>query len=222
MPYTKLTLTIPEKTWLGHLSRRLPDLRIRVLSAIANDEAGYYRVELLGESAGPAAEELSAIETVTEATVFESAPKRRRVQVETTEPVLLFAMQDSGVPLQLPLEIANGELTFEATLSQCQLSKLSESLKRFDISFQIDCIQQDHNKEQLLTDRQKWLLHEAIDSGYYDTPRQVSLVELADKLGLAKSTLSETLHRAEGRVLKQFVNGDCEHQPDVSIRAEQT
>jgi len=220
MPYTKLTLTIPEGTWLGDLSRQFAGLRIRVLAAIANDEAGFFRVELLGEEVDAVIAELENIDSVVETTVFESAPKRRRVQVETSEPVLLFAMQDSGVPLKMPLEITDGELTFEATLSQCQLSKLSESLDRFEIRYHIDCIQQEHHTEQLLTDRQKWLLHEAIDHGYYDTPRKISLVELSDTLGLAKSTCSETLHRAEGRVLKQFVNGDCEHQPDISIRAD--
>jgi len=219
MPYTKLTLTIPEGTWLGDLSRQHPDLRIRVLAAIANDEAGFFRVELLCDGVEPVVEKLAGMQSVVETTVFESAPKRRRVQVETTQPVLLFAMQESGVPLKMPLEVTDGELTFEATLSQCQLSKLSDSLDRFGIRYHIDCIQQEHSTEQLLTDRQKWLLHEAIEQGYYDTPRKVSLVELSDNLGLAKSTCSETLHRAEGRVLKQFVNGDCEHQPDISIRA---
>jgi predicted DNA binding protein len=71
-----------------------------------------------------------------------------------------------------------------------------------------------------LTDRQRWLLHEAMERGYYDTPRRITLVELADELGIAKSTCSETLHRCEGRVMEQFVDGDCEHQPDVSVRAE--
>ena len=219
MPYTKLTLTIPEGSWLGDLSRQHPDLRIRVLAAIANDEAGFFRVELLCDGVEPVVEKLAGMQSVVETTVFESAPKRRRVQVETTQPVLLFAMQESGVPLKMPLEVTDGELTFEATLSQCQLSKLSDSLDRFGIRYHIDCIQQEHSTEQLLTDRQKWLLHEAIEQGYYDTPRKVSLVELSDNLGLAKSTCSETLHRAEGRVLKQFVNGHCEHQPDISIRA---
>ena len=128
-------------------------------------------------------------------------------------------MPEARLELTLPENMWIGELTFEATLSQCQLSKLSDSLDRFGIRYHIDCIQQEHSTEQLLTDRQKWLLHEAIEQGYYDTPREVSLVELSDNLGLAKSTCSETLHRAEGRVLKQFVNGDCEHQPDISIRA---
>lgn len=63
------------------------------------------------------------------------------------------------------------------------------------------------------------LLREAVERGYYDTPRRVTLVELAEELDIAKSTCSEILHRVEEQVLKRFLKGDCEHQPDISIHA---
>jgi predicted DNA binding protein len=45
----------------------------------------------------------------------------------------------------------------------------------------------------------------AVECGYYDTPRECSLTELAGELGVAKSTCSETLHRIEEVVVKRFV-----------------
>ena len=45
----------------------------------------------------------------------------------------------------------------------------------------------------------------AVDHGYYDTPRACSLTELAEEVGIAKSTCSETLHRAEETMIKQFM-----------------
>jgi len=57
----------------------------------------------------------------------------------------------------------------------------------------------------LLTDRQRDLVVAAVQQGYYDTPRGSSLTELSDHLGMAKSTVSETLHRAEETVVKEFV-----------------
>jgi hypothetical protein len=41
--------------------------------------------------------------------------------------------------------------------------------------------------------------------GYYDTPRDCPLTELADELEIAKSTCSGTLHRAEETIVKRFV-----------------
>jgi hypothetical protein len=56
----------------------------------------------------------------------------------------------------------------------------------------------------VLTDTQRDLLLRAIEEGYYDTPRSCSLTELAERLGKARSTVSESLHRAEGKALKEF------------------
>jgi predicted DNA binding protein len=57
---------------------------------------------------------------------------------------------------------------------------------------------------ELLTDQQRRLLVTAVEEGYYDTPRECTLTELAEAVDLAKSTASVTLHRAEERVIKEF------------------
>jgi len=57
-----------------------------------------------------------------------------------------------------------------------------------------------------LTDAQRDLLSEAIEAGYFDTPRECTLTELADRCGIAPSTASETLRRAEGHVVKRFAD----------------
>lgn len=55
---------------------------------------------------------------------------------------------------------------------------------------------------------------EAVEAGYYDTPRDCTLTDLAETVGLAKSTCSETLHRAEGQIIKQFVAESSTDGPD--------
>jgi hypothetical protein len=57
---------------------------------------------------------------------------------------------------------------------------------------------------------------EAIDRGYYDTPRQTTLVELADDVGIAKSTCSEILHRVEERVMKEY-RRDTDRRNDIPV-----
>jgi len=220
MPYAKLDITVPEDVWISDLSRSYPDTRFRVLAATANNAKGFARLEIIGPDVDAVAETMESYETVTETTVLEEGPQRRRVQVETTVPVLLNAIQAAGIPLDLPVEIADGVLELEVTVPQEKLSVLGETLDQFGISYTVECIQQETDSETLLTERQQWLLREAIDRGYYDTPRRITLVELADEVGIAKSTCSEILHRVEGQVLKRFLDGDCEHQPDISVHAD--
>lgn len=220
MTYAKLAITIPDGVWLSELSQQYPETRFRVLAATANDTKGFARLELVGDDAETVCEQMETYETVTDLTVFEAEPGRRRVQVETTVPVLLNAIQAAGIPLDLPVEISDGKLELEITVPQEKISTLGETLDQFGISYTVECIQQETDSETLLTERQQWLLREAIDRGYYDTPRRITLVELADEVDIAKSTCSEILHRVEGQVLKQFLDGDCEHQPDISIHAD--
>jgi len=220
MPYAELAITVPEDVWISELSRQYSGARFRVLAATANTATGVARIEIIGENAGAACAEMDSYETVTNLTVFEREPGRRRLQVETTVPVLLNAIQTAGIPLDLPVEIRAGELELELTVPQETLSTLDETLTRFGISYSVECIRQETESESLLTERQQWLLREAVDRGYYDTPRRITLVELAEEVDIAKSTCSEILHRAEGNVLKRFLDGDCEHQPDVALAAD--
>ncbi len=56
-----------------------------------------------------------------------------------------------------------------------------------------------------LTPRQREILLRAIEEGYYDFPRRITLSELADKLGISKSYLSETLAKVESKLLPEIL-----------------
>jgi predicted DNA binding protein len=52
-----------------------------------------------------------------------------------------------------------------------------------------------------VTDRQRAALRLALESGYYEQPRQTSLRELADRTDVARSTYEEHLRKAENKLL---------------------
>lgn len=60
--------------------------------------------------------------------------------------------------------------------------------------------------ESVLTPRQSEVLRLALASGYFDFPKRVGIEALAQRLGVSKSTVAETLHRAERKVVQTFVN----------------
>ena len=151
-------------------------------------------------------EAIRTSESVTEFEVLQRTDDTALLQFETTMPLLLLPIQDSGVPLTMPFTIQNGQARWEITAPQRRLSELGTQLEEFGIPFTVNEINQHIESEQLLTDRQQRLLEAAVEHGYYDTPRGCSLTELAAELELAKSTMSETLHRAEERIIKQYLN----------------
>lgn len=208
MPYTKLTITVPGSVWVGEISKAYPETGFRVLAATTCSPSGVVQLDIHSAECDSICGEIRGYNSVTELTVFEADGECCRIQVETTVPLLLMAIEGSGVPLETPFEIRNGRMELEAMLPQHRLSTLSDQFERFDIDFTVDEIRQDGEADALLTDRQRWLVEEAIDQGYYDTPRGCTLTDLAESVGLAKSTCSEVLHRAEGRILKRYVRED--------------
>ncbi|WP_276257356.1 helix-turn-helix domain-containing protein [Haloglomus litoreum] len=56
-----------------------------------------------------------------------------------------------------------------------------------------------------LTDRQFEAVETATSLGYYTTPREAALADVADELGIAEATASELLRRAESRVMERVV-----------------
>lgn len=205
MVQAKLRLTVPEDLWIGRVSRSYPEARFRILSALADDDSGVALVEVTTEDLDTVVDALRETDAVADVSELRREGDTALVQLETTSPALLFPVRSSGVPLELPFDLTDGEAVWEVTTSQDRLSQLGEQLSAFGIEFRVEYIRHGAAAQQLLTDRQQRLLATALDAGYYDTPRESTLTQLAERMGVAKSTCSETLHRAESKVLRQFV-----------------
>lgn len=205
MPRANLTLTIPEGVWIGDISRAYPDATFRILAALPDEGTGVGLTEVTAKELPAVLTEINASDAVTELDILQQYDNTALIQFETTMPLLLLPIQNAGVPLEMPFLLTNGEVEWELTAPQHRLSELGAQFETLGIPFTVNEVQQRIEPEQLLTDRQLQLLSAAAEHGYYDTPRRCSLTELADELDIAKSTCSETLHRAEEKIIKEFV-----------------
>jgi hypothetical protein len=205
MPRAHLTLTIPDGVWIGDVTRAHPQATVRILSALTGDDAGVGLAEITAEELQSVVADIQDSDSVVELEILQQYGNTVLLQFETTMPLLLLPVQDSGVPLTMPFTIEDGQAEWELTAPQHRLSELGTQLEEFGIPFTVDEIRQQIEPEQLLTDRQLRLVVAAVERGYYDTPRECSLTELAESEGLAKSTCSETLHRAEEQIIKEFL-----------------
>lgn len=216
MPRARLQLDIPDDVWIGELSRRYPDATFRILAALSDEEEGVGLTEIISDSLPELLEEMGGYEAVPDLEVLNQTDDSALVQFETTLPLLLLAARDSGLPLEMPFELSDGTAVWEITAPSDRLSELSTQLEFFDISFTVDYIQYEVDEKRLLTDTQEEIVEHAVRMGYYDMPRECSQTDLAEEIGRAKSTVSETLHRAEGKIIKDYlgdVDGNMEPSP---------
>jgi predicted DNA binding protein len=220
MPYAKLTIDLPEAIWIGEVSREFPETTFRVLSAVPSGDAGFGLLEIESESVPAVLDAIEVRDGISSVELMQRSEDTVIVQFETDEPILLLSIQESGAPIELPLTIRDGQAVIELTASRDRLSEFGRQLETFGMSYTLNRVYDATETPDLLTDQQRNLLVTAVELGYYDTPRECTLTELAEEVDLAKSTASVTLHRAEETVVKEFaterLDVTLDEQPQVA------
>jgi hypothetical protein len=206
MPTAELCITLPEHVWVHEITTAHPAAELRVLAAFPAEETGVGLLEVTAPDLPAVVGAMDAHDEIVRLELHQATGDTALVEFETTAPLLLFSIQEAGLPLELPFTIRDGVADVEVTAARDRLSAFTTRLEAFGMAFDVEYVRELVHSESLLTDRQQELLDEAVEAGYYDTPRECSLTELADRAGVAKSTASETLHRVEEKIIKQYVD----------------
>ncbi|AGN00048.1 Bacterio-opsin activator HTH domain-containing protein [Salinarchaeum sp. Harcht-Bsk1] len=220
MTHAELTVTLPDGTWVKDVSAANPDATFRVLAALPGTETGFGLVELVADDPRPVLTAMEDHDAITRIELLQAGEDRAMVQFETTQPLLLFSARESRMPIELPIDIVDGTTTLELTASRDRLSELAHQFDAFGLDYAVEYVSPRVESERLLTDRQRELVTTAIEMGYYDTPREASMTELAEALDIAKSTCSETLHRAEEKVIKRFSEGTLHDTDPATVEPQ--
>ncbi|WP_336136678.1 helix-turn-helix domain-containing protein [Natronomonas amylolytica] len=213
MPLVQLSIELPERTWVYDVTADHPEATVRVLAGMPDDEVGFALLEVTAPDVEAVLRSMAAHDLLTDIEPLQLSEGRAIVQIETTAPLLLLSAQASGIPIEPPVVIREGVADVELRTSNDRLSSLGEELDRFGFTYTVESIYDAADPERLLSDRQRELILAAVEEGYYDTPRCCSLTELADRLDIAKSTCSETLHRAESIIVRRFVDKHLNEKP---------
>lgn len=213
MTHAQLTISLPDGTWVKDVTTTHPDATVRVLAGVPGDASGFALVRIHSPDLGAFLADMARHPAITDLTLIQRSDHDATVHFETHAPLLLFSAKASGTPIALPIEIQDGEATVRVTGSRKQIQDLAGKLESHGITYQVETIRDHVDTTQLLSDRQRELVTAAVEHGYYDTPRKCSLTDLATELGIAKSTCSETLHRAEETIIKHFLTEHPQPQP---------
>ncbi|MFW5948797.1 MAG: helix-turn-helix domain-containing protein [Halolamina sp.] len=176
-----------------------------MLSALPNGDGGTGRLEIDTEQPEAVLSSITGA-SLRDATVLRRSDTGGLVQFETASPMLLRATQSSGVPVSFPFEIRDGVVNWTFTVLHDRLSTLRAALDDRGTDYQLGRIRGVNVEEDVLTAHQRDVLEAAIDAGYYEQPRDVSLTALAAELEMAKSTLSGVLRRAEAALVTSYVD----------------
>ena len=237
MSRTDLRLDLPTGSWLGDVSRRVPAATLRVAETVAVDGSapGSEAPESSADSSSPTdGDDRTATEggpeaaatvrvggtdrdrveaalrehdRVARATAVERRGDLRTLRVVGRAPAYLPAARAVGLPIPSAVEVVDGRATVTVVGDRDRIEAFGRRLADDGVTVGVAATGSD-GSDRTLTEAQRELVFEAVKRGYYDTPRGCTLTELAEANDIAKSTCSETLHRAEGRVMRRFVDGE--------------
>ncbi|MFP8951902.1 helix-turn-helix domain-containing protein [Natrialbaceae archaeon A-arb3/5] len=123
-------------------------------------------------------------------------------------------VEDSGTPIT-SVRAQDGSLLLSFhTVELEEIADIVETLRnRFD-GVLIEELSQNHENEtadpvlvdrDVLTDRQREILETAHESGYFTYPKGANATDIADELGIARSTFAEHLAAAQTKLMSAIV-----------------
>lgn len=204
-----------DKIALAPTIRSLPDANVSVVSEAGTDpvhEVYFYRFEASDF------EEVESVldddDTVADYTPIVDTGNRRTYRVEYSDDAKLVTPMVSEVGgLTLSSERhANGWVLELQLRDRDGLYELSESADESGIHLEILGIHDTegtYDREDFgLTESQQEALLAGFVNGYYDDPRETSLVDLAELLDISPTALSGRLRRGSARLIEQVLIED--------------
>lgn len=190
---------------LATISAEFPDTMFTVLASHLTDDGLLGLVEIETKQATEIIRQFDNIPTMDWHEVVYTDEQTVLLQYLFPEAEPYHALRATGNIPQFPARMQDGRLSTEMTASHERLARYTDKLATSDIPFTIQSLSQSHDPEDLLTERQWEFVTEAIERGYYDSPRRCTLTELANAFAVNSSAASGVLHRAEERIIKEFV-----------------
>ena len=182
--------------------------RIEVLGHLSLGEHGVTQLVEVKMRDGHELHELSQLDSFEVLEKHEEDEDGILASILCTHPLAKTAIELSNIHVYPPYGIDSKRGL------ELRMSGLSDSIRRFvgliravmppdSISVQTVKSGNGNGWSDFLTPKQKEVLALAVRRGYYEEGSEVTLKDLADELGIARSTLGEHLKRGEGGVMKR-------------------
>lgn len=219
MTWAKLDLELPTGTWLADASMAAPNITFRLVAATTTGDEAVLVIECAGNTTEITIEAIADHATVREVVDIGHNGETHVLHVSVDVPSFLRAADRADCPFGFPILVRNGTATVDVVASHEHVTALDRELRRVDVGVGVRSVGQDPTGPSLLTHGQAGLVDAALEKGYYDTPRRCTLSELAESQGIAKSTCSEVLHRAEGRMVRAIADETNGSRATATLRS---
>ena len=186
----------------------VPCSRLEIVAHLSVSEKGVRQLVRCDFREGFGPEDLSNSEHLTFETTIHGDEGNEPIVVFNTHPLAIASIDFPDIAVLPPY-------TFSEDGISISLRGVPKGISRF-LALANDIMPPDSvkvvNEEEgeggpraLLGDRQWEVVQAAVQWGYYDDPKGVSMRQMAERLKMARSTLGEHLHNAEATIMRWLV-----------------
>jgi predicted DNA binding protein len=203
---SRLVIHLPDKLWLGEFSRKYSHFRFEILSFIPISQdpfVGNSLIKITGTNPQQLLLHLENHPSMQGFFMMDESPTHITLNTQTRDDYLLKALIRNQILVKLPVIIDHGDAIFNVHSTRENIDNFIEDLNRKEIKVELRILgtYSEDSLSDSLTPRQMEIFRKAKELGYYDSPRRISLTELAEKLDIAKSSLSSMLQRLHKKLL---------------------
>ncbi len=204
-----LRVRIPIRIWTGPFSARHPEVRLEVLNRTdVSPDISVSDYWIGGGAPGEWAREIGAFPDVVRVDPLAVVGSGCLYRIQYRNPPVIYLYRRLHLPLQFPLQIQAGMLTWEVVSRLAEFQTILGHARRADAGVQVTSVRRGPLRSHLpmLTAPQQELLTRAMAEGYFAVPRGITLTELSRKLNRSKSSLSEGIALIEKRLVESALS----------------
>jgi len=198
----RIKIKFPDKIWISELFKNFPDVRMEIQYFLPYDlenSIGNSIIEVVHYDLKNVIDLIRDHESVLEFSLLEQEDNRVKFNVKTYDPYLLYALIKCGVLVDFPVNVRQGNAYWRLIASRDRIDQLLTIFDVRKIDYELLRIGNspynlEDEKYQLSLEESN-VLSKAIDLGFFEIPRKISLEDLANHLGKSKSALSVMLRK---------------------------
>ena len=198
----KIKIEFPEDIWISKIFNEFNDINMEILYFLPYDLEEYIGNALIEITHYQIDSIMNIIKTHPSVMDFNLVEKKEntiKFNIKTKDPYLLHGAVKCGVLIDFPVKVENGYAYWNLISSRKSIDKLLTLFEELGLNFELlrignSDLDLDNEKYKLSLEEMN-LLEEAINRGFFDVPRKISLEELGNIVNKSKSTLSVQLRK---------------------------
>lgn len=198
----RFRIRLPTSSWIESVSTAFPAATLRLLAGLPTDRGAMHLGEVRADRPDAVAEAVRDHPSVFEYERLHATEDRSLARYEAAETGLYAFLERTAVVPDYPVVVRDGWFTVDVTDTRARVESVRSRLQAADVPFEVLSLVEPVDDDRLLTDRQREALDVALQAGYFEVPRESTLAEVADRLGVDPSTASGVIRRAQAKLVK--------------------